>query len=99
MRSDSVKNMSAYADQNHAPSLTDVRLELSDSLFLKLENGHDNPGSLSYHDRSILQKFKFSWNPFYGVLKILLRSPQVILLQFQILVICLFQNLLFIRKF
>ena len=28
MRSDSVKNMSAYADQNHAPSLTDVRLEL-----------------------------------------------------------------------
>ena len=54
MRSDSVKNMSAYADQNHAPSLTDVRLELSDRLFLKLENGHDNPGSLSYHDRSIL---------------------------------------------
>ena len=29
MRSDSVKNMSAYADQNHAPSFTDVRLELS----------------------------------------------------------------------
>ena len=29
MRSDSVKNMSAYADQNHAPSLTDVRLEFS----------------------------------------------------------------------
>ena len=27
MRSDSVKNMSACADQNHAPSLTDVRLE------------------------------------------------------------------------
>ncbi len=27
MRSDSVKNMSAYADQNHAPSLTYVRLE------------------------------------------------------------------------
>ncbi len=27
MRSDSVKNISAYADQNHAPSLTDVRLE------------------------------------------------------------------------
>ena len=27
MRSDSVKNMSAYADQNHAPSLTDVRLK------------------------------------------------------------------------
>ena len=27
MRSDSVKNMSAYADQNHAPSFTDVRLE------------------------------------------------------------------------
>ena len=27
MRSDSVKNMPAYADQNHAPSLTDVRLE------------------------------------------------------------------------
>ena len=27
MRSDSVKKMSAYADQNHAPSLTDVRLE------------------------------------------------------------------------
>ena len=23
-------NMSAYADQNHAPSLTDVRLELTD---------------------------------------------------------------------
>jgi hypothetical protein len=31
MRSDSVKNMSAYADQNHAPSLTDVRLELDRS--------------------------------------------------------------------
>ena len=29
MRSDSVKNMSAYADQNHAPSLTDVRLEFT----------------------------------------------------------------------
>ena len=27
MCSDSEKNMSAYADQNHAPSLTDVRLE------------------------------------------------------------------------
>ena len=29
MRSDSEKNMSAYADQNHVPSLTDVRLELT----------------------------------------------------------------------
>ena len=28
MRSDSVKNMSAYADQNHAPSLATARLEL-----------------------------------------------------------------------
>ena len=28
MRSDSVKNMSAYADQNHAPSLAVARLEL-----------------------------------------------------------------------
>ena len=28
MRSDSVKNMSAYADQNHAPSLAAARLEL-----------------------------------------------------------------------
>ena len=27
MRSDSVKKMSAYADLNHAPGLTDVRLE------------------------------------------------------------------------
>ena len=27
MRSDFVKNMSACADQNHAPSLTEVRLE------------------------------------------------------------------------
>ena len=27
MRSDSVKNVSAYADQNHAPSLADARLE------------------------------------------------------------------------
>ena len=27
MRSDSVKKMLAYADQNHAPSLADVRLE------------------------------------------------------------------------
>ena len=33
MRSDSVKNMSACADQNHAPSLTDVRLEF----LLKIE--------------------------------------------------------------
>ena len=33
MRSDSVKNMSAYADQNHAPSFTDVRLEF----LLKIE--------------------------------------------------------------
>ena len=30
MCSDSEKNMSAYADQNHAPSLTYVRLEHSD---------------------------------------------------------------------
>ena len=29
MRSDSVKNMSAYADQNHAPSLAAARLELT----------------------------------------------------------------------
>ena len=29
MRSDSVKNMSAYADQNHAPSLAAARLEYS----------------------------------------------------------------------
>ena len=27
MRSDSVKNVSAYADQNHAPSLAAARLE------------------------------------------------------------------------
>ena len=27
MRSDSVKNMSAYAAKNHAPSLADARLE------------------------------------------------------------------------
>ena len=27
MRSDSVKNMSAYADQNHAPSLAAARLD------------------------------------------------------------------------
>jgi len=27
MRSDSVKNVSAYAAQNHAPSLADARLE------------------------------------------------------------------------
>ena len=36
MRSDSVKNMSAYADQNHALSLTDVRLE---SAFIRPDNG------------------------------------------------------------
>ena len=35
MRSDSVKNMSAYADQNHAPSLTDVRLVLFWTYFVK----------------------------------------------------------------
>ena len=29
MCSDSEKNMSAFADQNHAPSLTCVRLELN----------------------------------------------------------------------
>jgi len=29
MRSDSVKNMSAYADQNHAPSLAEARLEFT----------------------------------------------------------------------
>ena len=29
--SDSEKNMSAFAEQNHAPSLTCVRLELKDS--------------------------------------------------------------------
>mgnify|MGYP000011135041 FL=1 len=37
MRSDSVKNMSAYADQNHAPSFTDVRLELSGRWVMKSE--------------------------------------------------------------
>ena len=35
MCSDSEKNMSAFADQNHAPSLTCVRLELQDSFFRK----------------------------------------------------------------
>ena len=34
MCSDSEKNMSAFADQNHAPSLTYVRLELMAVLFL-----------------------------------------------------------------
>ena len=29
MRSDSVKNMSAYADQNHAPSLAAARIEFN----------------------------------------------------------------------
>ena len=29
MRSDSVKNVSAYADQNHAPSLAAARLEIT----------------------------------------------------------------------
>jgi len=33
MRSDSVKNMSAYADQNHAPSLAAARLEIQGILF------------------------------------------------------------------
>ena len=35
MCSDSEKNMSAFADQNHAPSLTCLRLELQDSFFRK----------------------------------------------------------------
>ena len=30
MRSDSVKNVSAYADQNHAPSLAAARLEFQE---------------------------------------------------------------------
>ena len=34
MRSDSVRNMSTYADQNHAPSLAVARLELPDLFFL-----------------------------------------------------------------
>ena len=34
MCSDSEKNMSAFADQNHAPSLTCVRLEFLISVFL-----------------------------------------------------------------
>ena len=38
MCSNSEKNMSAYADQNHAPSLTYVRLECAHSRFLKI--GH-----------------------------------------------------------
>ena len=29
MHGDSVKNLSAYADQNHAPSLADARLEVA----------------------------------------------------------------------
>ena len=35
MRSDSVKNMSAYADQNHAPSLATAQLEFSQEEFQK----------------------------------------------------------------
>ena len=38
MRSDSVKNMSAYADQNHAPSLATARLELQEHKFLQNKN-------------------------------------------------------------
>ena len=37
MCSDSEKNMSAFADQNHAPSLTCVRLELEDD---KIRESH-----------------------------------------------------------
>ena len=33
MRSDSEKNMSAYADQNHAPSLAAARLKICGSNF------------------------------------------------------------------
>ena len=36
MCSDSEKNMSAFADQNHAPSLTYVRLEFEDTFKTKL---------------------------------------------------------------
>jgi hypothetical protein len=38
MCSDSEKNMSAFADQNHAPSLTCVQLELFQSLVDYLQN-------------------------------------------------------------
>ena len=37
MCSDSEKNMSAFADQNHAPSLTCVRLEKLEKLVSKYE--------------------------------------------------------------
>jgi len=36
-RGDSVKNMSAYADQNHAPSLAAARLEFKLRLFIILK--------------------------------------------------------------
>ena len=51
MRSDSVKNMSAYADQNHAPSLTDVRLEKM--LWLSRRS--------SWYDKSVMIQ-KIEWN-------------------------------------
>ena len=38
MCSDSEKNMSAFADQNHAPSLTCVRLELIEYLTLNKDD-------------------------------------------------------------
>ena len=46
MRSDSVKNMSAYADQNHAPSLAAARLEIDEKRnhalsYLRLKSGQD----------------------------------------------------------
>ena len=51
MRSDSVKNMSAYADQNHAPSLAAARLEL---------HFHTVLVHLSFPQNSLILQFLFS---------------------------------------
>ena len=49
MRSDSVKNVSAYADQNHAPSLAAARLECK-SMASVLKKEEENRGIKQNND-------------------------------------------------
>ena len=75
MCSDSEKNMSAFADQNHAPSLTCARLEISD--MIKIMKGNIARQMFLAHPE--LKKELWGghlWNPSYCAVTVSDRSRE-----------------------
>ena len=62
MRSDSVKNMSAYADQNHAPSLAAARLEFQEYREGENQESPEADAAMEVVAASVLLSYKLEVN-------------------------------------